>query len=243
MWLGIGLLVVWQAFYALAPPVKWDTLAYHLELPKQYLAEGRYLFLVDNPLWGRSQIVEVLYTWAMSLRGLETATMLAWCFGVVFIVGVFGYVQQLVSASAGVVAVTAIMAGYTFRGMLSWGYVDALVALYGFAVLVLSLSAEESPEKEWFTWVGVFCGLALGVKFTCRVAFTSRIFEHLFSAKLTISLVEVHRGGYFLGIANFPTLAFEKWPDYRQSLIPSYLADSLDKRRKIGFLSGFELAH
>jgi len=164
--LGSSILVLIQLVYALAPPIKWDTLAYHLELPRQYVAAGKFLFLVENPLWGRSQVAELLYTWAMVLRGWETATVLGWCFSVVLLLGILGIVRRYSGVTSAWVAVSALLVGYTFRGNFSWGYVDGLAALFGFAVLVTLLEAVESQETRWFLWIGVFAGLSLGVKFT-----------------------------------------------------------------------------
>ena len=204
---GSGILVLIQLVYASAPPVKWDTLAYHLELPRQYVAAGKFLFLVENPLWGRSQVAELLYTWAMVLRGWETATVLGWCFSVVLLLGILGIVRRYSGVTSAWVAVSALLVGYTFRGNFSWGYVDGLTALFGFAVLVALLEAAESRETMWLLWIGVFIGLSLGVKFTNGILLPIvllgiLIFRRKFGSRWWV---------YFLAVGLIALLLFLPW--------------------------------
>jgi len=167
-WLAvmISLLVVLRLLFALAPPLKWDTLAYHLWLPRQYVAAGRFLLLPENPLWGRSQVAEMIYTWGMLLHRMQTAAVCAGLFSVVLFVGVLGMVARYASAEGAWVAVGSLLAGLTFRGMLHWAYVDGLVALFGAAVLIVTLQGMTGRMDGWPLWAGALIGLAMGVKFT-----------------------------------------------------------------------------
>ncbi len=201
------ILVLIQLVYALAPPVKWDTLAYHLELPKQYVAAGKFLFLVENPLWGRSQVAELLYTWAMTLRGWETATVLGWCFSVVLLLGILGIVRRYSGVTSAWVAVSALLVGYTFRGNFSWGYVDGLAALFGYAVLVMLLEAVESRDPLWLLWIGAFIGLSLGVKFTNGILIPIVLLGILISRQKLGSRWWV----YFLAVCLIALLFFSPW--------------------------------
>ena len=173
MALGSGFLIAGQLLFALAPPIKWDALMYHLELPRLYLAAGQFALVEANPHWGNPQLGEMLYTWAMALRGWETAVVLGWGFMVVLLLGVLGGVASRAGRTGGWLAVTALLAGVTFRGMFGWGYVDGLAALYGLAVLVALLAALEAQDGRWLRWMGVFTGLALGVKLTAGVLLPS----------------------------------------------------------------------
>jgi hypothetical protein len=160
-------LIAAQLLFALAPPLKWDSLAYHLALPRQYLHSGRFLLLPENPLWGRSQLAEILYTWSMALRGLETAAVSGWWFSAMLLAGVMGTVRRLAAhGDAAWVAAAALLAGATLRGMFSWAYVDGIAGLYGWAVFALCSLGITGARRDWAPWAGVFCGLALGVKFT-----------------------------------------------------------------------------
>ena len=162
----IGLMVLIQLMYALAPPVKWDALMYHLELPSRYLAAGRFLFQTNNPYWWFPQVTEMLYTWSMALRGWETATVVGCFFSVILLIGILGLVARNINATAAWVSAAALMVGYTFRYMFSWGYVDEISALYGLSVLIGLLVYMDSKQKKWIYWLGILTGFALGIKLT-----------------------------------------------------------------------------
>jgi 4-amino-4-deoxy-L-arabinose transferase-like glycosyltransferase len=174
-----GVLVMYQLLIALAPPVKWDALAYHLQLPRQYLAAGRLVFIPENPYWGHPQLVEMLYTFAMSFHRAETAALLGWSAGVIFLLGLMGFTnnqlrqlkgEELVcSSSAGWMAMTAVLAGYTFRYLLGWSYTDLFSALFGLAALIAFFYWLDTARPAWLLWAGVACGLALGTKWTAGV--------------------------------------------------------------------------
>ena len=126
-----------QLLIALAPPLKWDALTDHLELPRRYLAAGGIIFLPDQPLWGEPQLVEMNYTWALNLFNLSTPTTLNWIIGILFILGLQGVVARLTNQTASWMAVAALLVGVTTRGLLRWGYVDLFSAFYGLAILIL----------------------------------------------------------------------------------------------------------
>ncbi len=67
-WLVL-LILSFTLLTALAPPLKFDALVYHLVLPRQYLLAGRMVYLPEIMYWGMPQTAEMLYTWAMSLGG------------------------------------------------------------------------------------------------------------------------------------------------------------------------------
>jgi hypothetical protein len=167
--IGGGLLVSIQLLYALAPPVKWDALMYHLQLPRLYLAAGRFEFIPSSPYWGQPQLSEMIYTWGMALRGNETATATSWMLMAVLLLGILGALAARTSPTAGWLAMAALLAGYSFRGMMGWAYADGLAALFGFCVLISLLVWQEQAAQRWLLWVGVFAGFALWSKLTAGI--------------------------------------------------------------------------
>ncbi len=187
-----GLLVTFQLLIALNPPVRWDTLAYHLQLPRQYLAIGAIKFIPENPYWGHPQLVEMLYSFAMSLHRAETATVLCWFAAMLTLLGIFSFANTLThntlhdipqSSLAGWVAVTSLLVGTTFRFQMSSAYTDIFSALFGLATLLLFSQWLENRKTRWFFWVGIFCGLAMGSKWTSVTLamgiFLAALFFHL----------------------------------------------------------------
>ena len=161
---GLILLVI-QLFTALAPPTAWDSLMYHLELPRQYLSQGRFHFVTGNYYWGQTQLMEILYTWCGALFSWETATTLNWFMLILFLMGIFEVVQK-VSRRGAWVSIAALLSGVTFRLSMGSGYVDGVSALFGFAVWDLTSSWLTKKDERFPSWIGVLFGLSLWVKIT-----------------------------------------------------------------------------
>ena len=179
-----GWLVLYQLLISLAPPLKWDALSYHLQLPRQYLAAGGVVFIPENPYWGHPQLAEMVFTLGMALHRMETAAVLSWGAGVFFLIGLLGLTGSLFKqlslsdptqkttssgADAGWGAVTAVMAGLTFRSLLGWTYSETFGALFGLAGLTAFLSWLQNRQARWFVLACLLSGMAIGTKWTAGV--------------------------------------------------------------------------
>jgi hypothetical protein len=164
--LAVSFLSFSQIMLAMAPPLKWDALMYHLEIPRQYSELGHFAFLPNNPYWGNPQLGTQLYTWALVLRGFETATVLGWAIFALFALGVLGLLVRITNVESGWVALAALFAGASIRGQMSWGYVDGLVALFGFCVITLLIELIRTRDEKAIYWIGLFSGLSLWSKLT-----------------------------------------------------------------------------
>ncbi len=162
----IGFLVIISLLQALAPPLKWDSLVYHLELPKRYLHAGGVIFLDDNLFAGQPQLAEMLFTWAMALRSGETASILGWGVGVIALAGVAGFARRLVSIHAFWIAPAVLLVGASIARGLSWAYVDLWVMLYGLVTTIALDVYRDTSERKWLALAGIMGGLALGAKYT-----------------------------------------------------------------------------
>lgn len=173
-----AILLLYQLTIALSPAIKWDALTYHLQLPRQYLDAGAFIFVPENPYWGHPQLVELLYTFAMGFHGAQTAAALGWSFSVIFLLGLVGLVNrqlariqsaQTPAYTAGWIAAVAVTAGYTFRYLAGWAYTDLFSALAGLAALIAFFTWIDSRKAAWFLWASLFAGLAMGTKWTSGV--------------------------------------------------------------------------
>lgn len=166
---GVGVLLLATLIVALAPPLKFDTLVYHLAFPRAYLDAGRVIYLPESMLWGMPQLAEMLFTWAMLLAGAESAMALGWCFGVLALAGTWGYIAPRFGARAAWVAVAALLAGYSSATSLAWGYVGWLMVLLGLAFLVILADWRSTDDSRALVMTGIFAGLSLGAKYTAGV--------------------------------------------------------------------------
>ncbi len=195
-WMGKGaaiyLLFIFSMtfFLALAPPIKYDALVYHLALPQAYLNDGRVSYLAGNIMSGMPQTAEMLYTWAMSLGGASTAAILSWCFGLLAVVGVVGFTRQTVNTRAGWVAGALLVSGATLAASLSWSYVEWLVALWGLGFLGTISHWIRTRERQYLILSAVLCGMGIGTKYPAGLlALIGIIIVAWVSRKNVVSLI------------------------------------------------------
>ena len=152
---------------ALAPPLQFDALVYHLAFPARYLAQGRFTF-IPSFFWGMPQLAEMHYAWAMGLLGPQAATVLGWWVSLLVTLGVVGLAADWVHPLAGWVAGWVLLTGRTWWEMAAWGYVDQWAALFGLSALALlaAAQADRATAQRWAAWAGAVAGWAMGVKYT-----------------------------------------------------------------------------
>jgi len=151
--------------YALAPALKWDSLVYHLELPKQYLNAGRILFLEDNIFVGFPQIAEMFFTWSMALRSGTTAAATGWIFGIVAVFGVAGFASRIVGKKFALLTIAILLSGESIAQSLGWAYVDVWAMLFGLCVIIAFDMYHNSRKRLWLVWAGILTGFAMGTKY------------------------------------------------------------------------------
>jgi hypothetical protein len=164
-----GVLLLSALFLALAPPVKFDALVYHLLLPSAYLQAGRVEYLPWIMKTGMPQTAEMLYTWAMALGGAASAAMVGWVAGVVTLVGLLGYLFQRLGTRAAWVGTAALLAGFTMPVAISWAYVDWWCLLFGFGALVALDQWRQFGGVRRLVVAGLMAGFALGTKYPAGV--------------------------------------------------------------------------
>jgi hypothetical protein len=154
---------------ALAPPVKFDALVYHLVLPDAYLRAGRVEYLSWIMKVGMPQTAEMLYTWAMALSGAAGAAVMGWVAGIVTILGLLGYLFQRLGTRPAWVGVAALLAGFSMPVALSWAYVDWWCLMYGFGALVSLDQWRQFGGVRPLVIAGLMAGFALGTKYPAGV--------------------------------------------------------------------------
>lgn len=163
---GSGLIALVTLGVALAPPVKFDALVYHLALPRYYLDTGEITPWSGAWFWGMPQSGEMLYTWAMALAGEGAAACLGWLTGMLALLGLWGLTRQALNQRSAWIAVAVMLSGDTLSAGLAHVYVDWLAILYGVAGLLMLVAWLKDGEAGKLALLGVFCGMAIGVKYT-----------------------------------------------------------------------------
>jgi hypothetical protein len=197
-----GFQIIGQLLLSLAPPVRWDALVYHLELPRRYLEAGGLAFLPWNPHGGQPQLAEMIYTWGMGLGGAQTAAVLGWLFQTILLVGIAGTATRIAGPGVAWPAVIALLSGYSFRWLMSAAYSDGLAALFGYASLALVLYWIEEPRDEVLVLSGLLAGFAVFSKLTAGILLFS-----LAAGVLTLSKLNLPGKGKRIFLFTAPALA------------------------------------
>jgi len=167
--LGVGLIFLFTLPVALAPPLKFDALVYHLSLPQETLLTGRLVYDPANMFWGMPQAAQMGYLLAMALGGAPAAAALGWLVGLTAVIGLLGFSSTRFGRRAGWVTVAALLGGYSLAASLSWAYVDWHTILFGFSALALLECCLAADDSRTLWLAGIFAGLAIGTKYTAGV--------------------------------------------------------------------------
>ncbi|HVT10991.1 MAG TPA: glycosyltransferase family 39 protein [Fimbriimonadaceae bacterium] len=166
--LGIAVALLFALVSVLAPAdtVEWDSLAYHLAVPKIWLAAGQiqpitfihhsnFPFAVDN-----------LYIWGLLWGGEAGARAFTLAFEVFGILAVFGLARHVYGGLAGWWAALTWSTVPAVLWLSGTGYIDVQNGLYaGFGIVLAALYVREREVS--LLWLsGVMLGLATGSKYT-----------------------------------------------------------------------------
>lgn len=166
-WFSLTIIILIPSlFFASAPPIHYDALAYHLSLPQLYAEAGRIIYTPDIMYVGMPQSTEMLFLLAIRLGGLEAATILGWFISMLTLVCLFEHVKIRFSAGAGWASVIALLSGFTFAKSPAWGYNDWTAMLYGLTCLIALDNWASSKTRRDLALAATFAGMALATKYT-----------------------------------------------------------------------------
>lgn len=165
----IGLVLIVRLLQALAPPVAWDSLAYHLQVPQHYLQAGRIAFYPENLYSGFPQTAEMNYLWAMALGTSAAGGVMSWAVGVLGLLGLEGFSRRLWGEQVAWLAPAFLLTGNSLSRALGSAYVDSWLILFGLGVIVAFERYAVVGQKGWLVIGGVFTGFAIGTKYTAAV--------------------------------------------------------------------------
>lgn len=164
-----GLVTFIHLLQALAPPIAWDSLAYHLQLPRHYLQTGRIVFYPQNLYSGFPQTAEMNYLWAMTAGSPAAAGVLGWAVGLLGLLGLEGFSRRLWGEQAAWLAPAFLLTGSSLSRALSSAYVDSWLILFGLGALIGLERYSAAGQRNWLFLAGGMAGLAAATKYTAGV--------------------------------------------------------------------------
>lgn len=164
---------------ALAPPIAWDSLVYHLTGPKLYLQWHGIEHSIDLAYLGFPQWGSMLFTWGMLLAGPSLAQSLHFTFALLSLALLTGLTDRI-APGRGWLAAALCLAVPTAALLAAWAYVEWLTIFAGLAAFECLQRASganvamkwarpsgfRTDDRQWAVLAGAFTGLAMAAKYT-----------------------------------------------------------------------------
>jgi len=172
----LAIAVLGTMLTALAPPTAGDALAYHLELPKHFLAHESLIALPDHEQATYPLLVEMWYLWALALDGPVAAQLVAWGLGILLFFAAVALAEPILGQRWAWVAGTlaALTPGLT-NGMTAPLNDVPLAAMTTLTLAAWWRGIMTSNAGPWLRLAAIFGGASLGIKFNA-ILFLAVIF-------------------------------------------------------------------
>ncbi|MCC6441869.1 MAG: glycosyltransferase family 39 protein [Armatimonadetes bacterium] len=182
--LGIG---------TLAPPSgnEWDSLSYHLAVPKIYLGQHaiRYIPFIHHSNF--PFLLEMLYTLGLLLKSAALAKSFHLLCAVWTSLAIYFFGRRLWSEPAGILGAVAFLSVPNVDWEATTAYIDLGTALFTFLSLYALVFWRQSADRRWLALSGLLMGLALGTKmFALATLFLSCVWIAAASWQKRLSLPE-----------------------------------------------------
>lgn len=152
---------------ALAPAgdSDYDSLVYHLTIPKLYLRAGG---IHPLPWLTHSNFpftLEMLYTVGLALHGQTLAKLFHWSCGWLTVLAIFGFARRWWRGRAGWLGAAIFAAIPLVLWQMTTAYVELGLACYAFLTVAALIRFLTGRARAGWLWLAaITCGLAMGVK-------------------------------------------------------------------------------
>lgn len=162
----LGIAVCVTFFAAATPPFFFDALTYHLAVPQKYLQAHGFHYIPHHHYSNYPANIGMLFLVGLSFSGGMLAHLLSWVYAPMTALSVYAFTKSRWGNST---AVTAAILVFFVPGILIVSIltsVDNGVMFYAFLSFSAFLSWCSTRQRSWFLLTGIFCGLAVGSKYT-----------------------------------------------------------------------------
>ncbi|MFH1903925.1 MAG: phospholipid carrier-dependent glycosyltransferase [bacterium] len=174
--ISIGVTMFLAFTGALAPPLNYDTLSYHLAFPKLYVRAGKIFFIPHNMYSNLPFGVEMLYTLALVIKDGILAKLIHFSIGILCALTIFVLGRKYFDGNVGLLAAAIFYNMPAVCLSSTYAFNDLGLVFYGLLMLFCILNWSNgfaTPKNEivWLILAGIFCGFAIGTKYTGALYF------------------------------------------------------------------------
>jgi len=150
---------------ALAPPTGHDALVYHLAWPKCFARDNSisYIPYSRTSLW--PYFMEMLFTLGIVLKNGIVAKLFHLLMGILTALAVFSLSRRHFNLQLSIMASTICFLTPGIFTQATYAYVDLASMFFTFMGVYSFFLWFSTGSKHWIVLVGVFCGVAMGVKY------------------------------------------------------------------------------
>jgi len=162
----IFFLSVFTLINTLAPAISYDAMSYHYGLPNIFIQENQIRYIPENICSGYPLNIEMLFTLGTILRGYEVANLIEYGVSILFLLSVFAFAKRFFDRLTALVT-TALLFSVPLIGLtFSRPAADMGLALFICLGLFSFIIWIDKKKDQWLVTSALFCGLALGTKYT-----------------------------------------------------------------------------
>lgn len=156
--------------YAMLPPREWDSVSYHLALPRTYIREGRMVYVPYNVNAHWPSMMQMLYTLSLLLGSDTLAQLVALSMGCMAAIVVFLLGRELHSYRAGLLAAAMYLSHPIFKSYAGTAMVDVPLSFYTVLTVWCVSRWMITRQIPWLVLGGFVGGLAASTKLTGALA-------------------------------------------------------------------------
>ncbi|HEY0867968.1 MAG TPA: glycosyltransferase family 39 protein [Fimbriimonas sp.] len=145
----------------------WDSLAYHLAVPKMWLQAGQIHFVSYIHHSNFPFTIDNLYIWGLWWGGQHGAKAFSLVFVVLGLLSLFGIARQRYGPLAGWWAALVFATIPAVVWLAGTAYIDVSNGLFAGLGILFAARLVEQPKENRFAWLSAVClGFAAGSKYT-----------------------------------------------------------------------------
>lgn len=151
-------------FLTLTPPTGWDSLAYHLTIPKLILREGRIIHYADYGGASYPLLVEMIFTLGLLIHGAGLVKLICWSISVLTVMAIYNLAAKIGLKSIGLIAGLIF---YNTQVVSMWAgecYIDITFAFFVTLAAIILIEFYQKKERSLLL-VWLFIAILPGIKF------------------------------------------------------------------------------
>ncbi len=160
----LSLLAAGSYFWALTPAVRYDALSYHLAVPDRFIDAGRMIELPESFQTYTAHYGDMLYVLAMGIGEQPLPSLLHFTAGMILTLQTFYLGKEIGGQRVGLVAAILLLSTTLIGAEMATAYTDVFLGIFITGGVLAFLRWLSDPKPFQLLLVGIFSGLALGVK-------------------------------------------------------------------------------